>query len=71
MKSLKFAKEKENIQGAMNMSYLIGGGEDERNLSFAAKNLRNEKEILAQELVNLNRELTKLRVRAPASIFQS
>jgi len=55
MKSLKFVTEKENTKGNANQN------EDEK-LSFAAKNLRNEKDILAQELINLNRELSKLRV---------
>lgn len=50
MKSLKFASEKEN----KNTSNF-----DE---SQVAKNLRNEKDILAQELINLNREITRLKV---------
>ncbi len=47
MKSLKLEKENSRM---------------EENVSQAAKNLRNEKDILAQELINLNREITRLKV---------
>ena len=62
VKSLKFNKEKENMQNSVNVSYMQDSYYEDRNVSAIAKSLRNEKEVLAQELINLNRELTKLRV---------
>lgn len=54
VKNLKFVPEKENSR--------IMSNEDDKSVSYVAKNLRNEKDVLAQEVVNLTREITKLKV---------
>ena len=48
--------EKENLGASLNDM------EDKGNSSFAISNLRQEKNILTEELVFLNKELSKLRV---------
>lgn len=47
--------EKENLNNTMNTF-------DDRNVSFVAENLRQEKNILTEELINLNKEVARLRV---------
>lgn len=35
---------------------------EDKNISFVAENLRQEKNILTEELINLNKEVARLRV---------
>lgn len=50
------------ITGKENMSIAMNESDDYHTKSFAFENIKQEKNVLTEELISLNKELARLRV---------